>query len=73
MMPQELTEADIHYLSKVMMPNKKAGRIVKTKLGKTGIIYNEDKMQDGKYMVYCDDESKMLCKPENLTLIGFID
>ena len=69
----QLTEADIHFATKVMMPNSDAGTLVKTKLGIIGRTYNSDGLIKGKQMVYCTDGSKMLCKPENLTLIGFID
>ena len=69
----ELTEADIHFANNVMLPNKKAGLLVETKFGKVGRTFNSDGLKDGKYLVYCIDGSKMLCKPENLTIKGFID
>lgn len=53
--------------------NKGAGRIVKTKTGIRGVLYNVDTEINGKYPVYLDNGLKMLCSQENLKLIGFID
>ena len=53
--------------------NKNAGRLVETKNGVLGRIYNQEELINGKYRVHCIDGSKLLCSAENLTLKGFID
>ena len=49
-----------------------AGKIVKTKLGK-GRIENYDRPINGKIIVYLDDGKKIVCKPENIQVIGYFD
>lgn len=53
--------------------NKNAGRIVETKDGVLGRIYNNEALINGKYRVHCIDGKKLLCSPENLKLKGFVD
>ena len=53
--------------------NKKAGYLVETKTGFTGRTFRSDELVNGKQLVYCDDGQKLLCTPETLTLLGYID
>lgn len=64
--------------------SKNGGRIVKTKTGLLGRTYNRDSLHDGKVKVYVLDEDenvkmsngkplKMLCRPDSLQFLGFID
>lgn len=61
------------------MSRENAGMIVRTKAGKIGRTYNKKGTINGKVPVYlADGEDKyqvtaMLCRPETLTRIGFID
>jgi hypothetical protein len=58
---------------------KRPGKLVKTEKGHKGIIYNDDPIHNGKYQVRLIDEKfkptgvNMLCSPDKLTTIGFID
>jgi len=52
--------------------NKKAGQIVQTKTGLTGITYNRESLVNGKIKVYTEN-GKLLCDPTTLKLVGFID
>lgn len=52
---------------------KKRGRIVETKTGKRGKVYNGEKPIGGKVPVYLEGGGKMLCNPNNLTLKGYFD
>ncbi len=49
------------------------GKIVVTSTGKNGRTKNTDKPMNGKVIVYLDDGPKILCRPENLKVIGFWD
>lgn len=50
-----------------------AGKIVKTKSGKTGIIHNNFETINGKIPVILEDKTKLLCNPKDLVFIGFWD
>ena len=55
-----------------------AGKLVKTKSGKTGKTKEEDKIGVGsdslpRILVYLDDGTKIAVRPENLELLGFWD
>ena len=58
--------------------NRKA-KIVQTKSGKKGYVYNDDPIVGEKVKVYVVDGDfvetgeKILCSPENLKVIGFKD
>ena len=50
------------------------GYLVKTRTGKTGRTYHSKGLVNGKMPVYIDGEEKpLLCNPDSLVLIGFID
>ena len=57
----------------------RSGIMVDTKTGKTGIIWNGDKLIDGKVPIYIIDENKketgekVLCDKDTLTIRGFIN
>jgi len=53
--------------------SKGPGIVVKTKTGKRGTVYHADGLVGGKYPVYLDNGAKMLCAPEGLTQIGYVD
>ena len=66
--------------------NENAGNIVLTKNGKRGRTYCNDLLINGKVPVYLAEEyndkdnyfefsetKKLLCSPESLTIIGYID
>lgn len=61
------------------MSRKNAGYIVKTKTGKMGRTYHSKGLINGKIPVYLEkskDEHQVtaiLCRPETLEQIGFID
>lgn len=54
-----------------------SGYLVETKTGKTGRTYHRDKKVNGKVIVYIKGEAgttiKLLCNPEYMKIIGFID
>jgi hypothetical protein len=52
--------------------NKNAGQLITTQSGLIGRTYNKDPQVDGKIMVYTP-KGNLLCRPETLTLNGFID
>ncbi len=68
----ELTEWDVEEINRFCNGNKNAGYIVETKTGLTGRTYHNEKPVDGKTIVYTE-KGKLLCIPETLKLIGFID
>ena len=53
--------------------HKNSGKVVLTESGKKGIIYNKECSFNGKLKVHCVDGNKLLCDPQKLKLIGFID
>ena len=56
--------------------SKDAGYLVETKMGKKGRTYHREKLVNGKMVVYTEvdgKEVKMLCDPEKIKIIGFID
>ncbi|MEK6828843.1 MAG: hypothetical protein AABY15_01865 [Nanoarchaeota archaeon] len=61
------------------MVKKISAKIVETKSGKKGYVYNDDPILGKKVKVRVVDEKyietgeKILCSPENLKLIGFKD
>lgn len=55
------------------IPSKNSGNLVFTKTGLMGRTYSYDRPVNGKIKVYCTDGTKLLCKPETLTVKGFID
>lgn len=67
------------------MAKKKRGRIVETKSGKIGVVYNGQKLVQGKVPVYLVNEDfetlsdkhgrpkAILCDPETLKLKGYVD
>lgn len=69
----ELDEDEIWFIQKMITEHNGAGRLVETKLGIKGRTYNSQELINGKFQVHCVDGSKILCSPENLKLIGFID
>jgi hypothetical protein len=56
--------------------SKDSGCLVKTKTGKEGRTYHKDKLVKGKLIVYItvdNKEIKMLCDPETVKIIGYVD
>jgi hypothetical protein len=53
-----------------------SGYLVETKTGKQGRTYHRDNKVNGKIVVYIDvdgKEVKMLCNPDSIKIIGFVD
>jgi len=56
--------------------SKDAGYLVETKSGKKGRTYHRDKLLNGKMVVYAEvdgKEVKLLCDPQTIKIIGFVD
>lgn len=56
--------------------SKDAGYLVETKTGKKGRTYHKEKKINKKTVVHIDVDGKdvkMLCDPESLKIIGYID
>ena len=56
--------------------SKDSGYLVETKTGKKGRTYHRDNKVNGKIVVYIDvdgKEVKMLCDPETVKIIGYVD
>jgi len=56
--------------------SKDAGYLVETKTGKKGRTYHREKKINKKTVVHIDVDGKdvkMLCDPESLKIIGFVD
>lgn len=68
----ELAEDDIWYIKRVVEGNDNAGYLVEAKSGKGRTYHNKELVND-KVQVFLDDGRKMLCAPEKLKVIGFID
>jgi len=49
-----------------------SGRIVKTRSGLVGRTFNKEAPVNGKVVVHTD-KGKLLCRPETLTITGFVD
>lgn len=52
---------------------KNSGKRVRTKKGLEGIVYNDSKIINNKVAVYLDDKIQMLCDPNTLTIIGYVN
>lgn len=53
-----------------------SGYLVETKTGKQGRTYHRENKINGKIVVYVlveDKEVKMLCNPETIKIIGYVD
>ena len=68
----DLTEWDIEQLNRLTNGHPNSGYIVKTKGGLVGRTYHKDELINGKQIVHIE-QGKILCRPETLTFIGFID
>jgi hypothetical protein len=56
--------------------SKDSGYLVETKTGKQGRTYHRDNKVNGKVVVYIEvdgKEVKILCIPETIKIIGFVD
>ena len=56
--------------------SKDSGCLVKTKTGKEGRTYHRDNLVNGKLIVYVNVDGKqvkMLCDPETVKIIGYVD
>ena len=71
-MSEELTEWDVEQLKRLCEPNKTAGRIVLTKSEIIGRTFNHEEPINGKIIVHVPG-GKLLCRPETLTLKGYVD
>lgn len=75
-MSNTLTEEDIWFCERMANNHANSGYLVTTKKGLTGRTYHRDNLINGKQPVYLEVEGKqvrLLCDPETLTVIGFID
>ena len=71
-----LTEWDIEFLSRMSDGCGNSGYLVITKTGLAGRTFHRDNLVNGKQPVYIrggGKELNMLCSPETLKVIGFID
>lgn len=59
-------------MKRVVEGNDNAGYLVEAKSGK-GRTYHNKELVNGKVQVFLADGRKMLCDPEKLKVIGFID
>jgi hypothetical protein len=56
--------------------SKDAGYLVETKTGKKGRTFHRENLVKGKMVVYVkvdNKEIKMLCDPQTIKIIGFVD
>ena len=56
--------------------SKDSGYLVETKTGKKGRTYHREKLVNSKLIVYVKVEGKevkMLCDPQKIKIIGFVD
>lgn len=56
--------------------SKNSGYLVITKTGKKGRTYHRDVKVNGKTVVYIEidgKEIKMLCDPETIKVVGYVD
>lgn len=72
-MSDELTSWDLEYLERMMGRNKNAGYVVETQSGLRGRTWHDRELINGKVQVQLDNGQKMLCSPDKLKTIGFID
>ena len=68
----ELTEWDIEQAERFCHGNKNAGYIVETKTGLRGRTYHSEGLINNKVIVHTE-KRKLLCVPDTLKIIGFID
>ncbi len=54
------------------MRDRNAGYAVKTKSG-NGRTYHHQGLVNGKVPVFLEDGTRMLCNPDNIECIGYID
>ncbi|WP_422858790.1 hypothetical protein ACOKFD_15735 [Flagellimonas sp. S174] len=52
--------------------DRNAGTLVVTKNGLVGRTFSNEGLVNGKVRVYCGDK-KLLCRPENLKVTGYIN
>lgn len=56
------------------MRKKRTGKIVKTKTGKIGKVFYEEKKINGKVVVRLENENtNLLCDPQTINIIGYFD
>jgi len=61
------------------MASRRSGNLVITKVGKKGLVYNDESPINGKHRVYVVNSEmvqsgeKLLVSADNLKVIGFID
>lgn len=70
------TEWDIEYINRISGNYDNSGLLVRTKSGYEGRTYHKDDLINGKQPVYIDKDEKplrLLCQPDSLTIIGYID
>lgn len=56
--------------------SKDSGYLVETKTGKKGRTYHRDTKVNGKTVVYVEIDCKiikMLCDPETIKVVGYVD
>lgn len=71
-MTQEELDFEFDQLQMFMGGKRNAGYLAETKSGKKGRTYHTDALVNGKQPVYCNGV-KLLCSPETLKVVGFID
>lgn len=72
MLSDEELEGEFYILEKLAGINNNSGQLVETKSGVIGRTYSNEEPINGKIRVYTEG-GNLLCKPENLTLKGYID
>lgn len=56
-----------------MSSKKRNGRVVETIKGVKGIVYEDDLIINNLVLVYLDNKMQMLCNPDKLKTIGYVD
>ena len=57
-----------------MARKKNTGYVVKTKSGKTGKIFHNEKFINDKIIVHVDNyEKPVLCDPNTIEIVGYFD
>ncbi len=69
---QEALRDNTEFMEKLDNQTKGSGTMVETKLG-PGVTKNEDNPINGKVPVYLNDGRKVLCRLQNIKVIGFYD
>ena len=61
------------FIDRLINRNKNAGKLVETRSGHKGIVKSSEPIINGKVAVHLFDGGRILCRPQNLKVIGFSD